>query len=117
VSDMLSRSAGAGAKEKEYRKINAISVQWPEIGGVSATGLCIEVEAASKAIAEQCRKARYLYLKGSLLEGLNLEVNQDKIAVEQYIQWYGFPHTLVKSLNEAERLYRDGATPFDFKAS
>jgi hypothetical protein len=117
ASAMLSTSARAGAKEKEYRKINAVSVQWPEIGGVSATGLCIEVEAASKAIAEQCRKARYLYLKGSLLEGLNLEVNQDKIAVEQYIQRYGFPHTLVESLNEAERLYRDGATPFDFKAS
>jgi hypothetical protein len=114
---MLNISARAAEAEKECRKSNIVSTEWPGIGSVSATALCIEVEAASKAIAEQSRKARYLYLKGSLSEGLNLEVNQDKIAVEQYIQQYGFPHTLVQALNEAERLYRDGTTPFDFKGS
>jgi hypothetical protein len=117
ASAVLNVAGRAEAKEKEYRKLNAVSVQWPEIGSVSATGLCIEIEAASKAIAEQCRKARYLYLKGSLSEGLNLEVNQDKIAVEQYIQQYGFPHSLIESLNEAERLYLHGATPLEFKSS
>jgi hypothetical protein len=117
ASAMLNINARAAAKEQEYRKINAVSVQWPEIGGVSATGLCIEIGAASKAIAEQCRKARYLYLKGLLSEGLNLEVNQDKIAVEEYIQRYGFPHTLIESLNEAERLYLHGTTPLEFKSS
>jgi hypothetical protein len=114
---MLNISARAAEAEKECRKSNIVSTEWPGIGSVSATALCIEVEVASKAIAEQSRKARYLYLKGSLSEGLNLEVNQDKIAVEQYIQQYGFPHTLVQALNEAERLYRDGTTPFDFKGS
>ncbi len=116
-SAMLNISARAAAKEKEYRKENTVSVHWLEIGSVSATGLCDEVEAASKAIVEQCRKARYLYLKGLLSEGLNLEVNQDKIAVEQYIQQYGFPHTLIESLDEAERLYLHGTTPLEFKSS
>jgi len=116
ASAVLSINARAKAKEQEYRKINAISVHWPDIGPLSATGLCLELQAASLAIAEQCRKARYLYLKGLLSEGLNLEVNQDKVVVEQYMQQYGFPQTLVQSLNEAERLYRDGTTPFDFKA-
>jgi hypothetical protein len=117
ASAMLSSSARAEAKEKEYRKINAVSVHWPEIGPLSATGLCVEVQAASQAIAEQCRKARYLYLKGSLSEGLNVEVNQDKIAVEQYIQQYGFPHSLIESLNEVERLYLHGTNPLEFKSS
>src|SRR5260370_32372810 len=90
ASAMLNSNARAEGKEKEYRKINAVSVHWPEIGPLSATGRCVEVRAASQSIAEQFRKARYLYLKGSLSEGLNVEVNQDKIAVEQYIQQYGF---------------------------
>jgi hypothetical protein len=106
---MLNISAQAAAKQKEYRKGSNINVL--------TTGFCMEIEASSKAIAEQCRKARYMYVKESLSEGLNLEVNQDKIVVEKYIQQYGFPHALVESLNEAERLYRDGKTPFDFKAS
>ncbi len=114
---MLNISARAAEREKEYRKGNTVSVKWLEIGSVSATGFCIEVEASSKAIVEQCRKARYLYLKGLLSEGLNLEVNQDKIAVEEYIQRYGFPHTLVESLNEAERLYLHGTTLLEFKSS
>lgn len=116
-SAMLNMSAGAAAKAEEYRKRNVQDVRWPGLGSVSATGLCSEVESSSKAIAEQCRKARYLYLKGSLSEGLNVEVNQDKIAVEHYIQQYGFPHSLIESLNEAERLYTHGTTPVEFKSS
>ncbi len=65
----------------------------------------------------QCRKARYLYLKGSLLEGLNLEVNQDKVTVEQYIQRFRLSPSLIESLNEAERLYIHGTTPLEFKSS
>jgi len=119
ASAMVNISANAAAKERRYRTLSLVERKKvdAEILETSAIGLCLEVEASSKAIAEQCRKARYLYLRGSLSEGLNLEVNQDKIAVEQYIQQYGFPHTLVESMNEAERLYRDGATPFDFKGS
>lgn len=116
-SAMLNMSAREAAREKEYRKLGSVSADWPEIGPLNANALCHEIQAASQAIAEQCRKARYLYLKGSLLEGLNLEVNQDKIAVEQYIQQFGFPHGLIESLNEAERLYLHGTTPLELKSS
>ena len=89
---------------------------WNEIGTLNTRSFYLELEASSKAIAEQCRKARYLYLKGSLSEGLNLEVNQDKTVVEEYLQRYGLPLALIGSLNEAERLYREGSTPFQFKS-
>src|SRR5207249_8627685 len=104
-------------KAEDHWKQNVVDMRWPGIGSLNARGLYLEVQASSEAIVEQCRKARYLYVKGSLSEGLNLEVNQDKIAVEEYIQRYGFPHTLVESLNEAERLYLYGTTPLEFKSS
>jgi hypothetical protein len=108
----ISADARKKALEKQQRNIQA--TRWPRLGSVS--GLDWEIEASAKAIVEQCRKARYLYVKGALSEGLNVEVNQDKIVVEQYIRQYGFPETLVQALNEAERLYQGGTTPFDFKA-
>ena len=107
-------SADARKKAEEQRQRNIQATRSPGLGSVA--GLHWEIDASAKAIVEQCRKARYLYVKGSLSEGLNVEVNQDKIVVEQYIQQYGFPETLVQCLNEAERLYRGGTSPFDFKA-
>jgi hypothetical protein len=109
TSAMLNLNARTKAKDKQHRRGNNFNVP--------TTGLWLEIDAASKAIVEQCRKARFLYVKESLSEASNLEINEDKIAVEQYIQQYGFPHTLVESLNQAQRLYRDGTTPFDFKGS
>lgn len=124
ASATLNMSASSAAKAHEYRKLSLVERNkvaakwtWAETGPLNEIGIHLEVEASSKAIAEQCRQARYLYLKGSLLEGLNLEVNQDKIAVEQYIQRFGLPHGLVDSLNEAERLYLHGTTPLEFKSS
>jgi hypothetical protein len=114
---MANMSAGAATKEEECRKLNIVDTRFPGIGSLNVRGLHLEVKASSSAIVEQCRKARYLYVKGTLSEGLNLEVNQDKIAVEEYIQRHGFPHTLVESLNEAERLYLHGTTPLEFKSS
>lgn len=111
---MAQISADARKKSEEQRPRNILATRWPGLGSVA--GLYGEVEASAKAIVEQSRKARYLYVKGALSEGLNVEVNQDKIVVEQYIQQYGFPQTLVQCLNEAERLYRGGTSPFDFKA-
>ncbi|HVS90125.1 MAG TPA: hypothetical protein VHF01_18135 [Candidatus Acidoferrum sp.] len=110
-------SSREAAKAEDYRKGNVHDGRLAGLGLVSGRGLCAEVQASSNAIAEQCRKARYLYVRGSLLEGFNLEVNQDKTAVEEYIQRYGFPHTLVESLNEAERFYLHGTTALDLKSS
>jgi len=69
-----------------------------------------------KGIEETCRKARYFHLKGALLEGINLETNQDKQAVESSLQKWGFPRALGESLNHAEQLYRS-VSPFELKSS
>ena len=74
-----------------------------------------EVVEATEGILEECRKAQYLYLKGALLEGLNLEVNQDKAAVESYLRTLGFSDTLTECLNYAERIYQSASSGFDFK--
>ncbi|MBZ5503824.1 MAG: hypothetical protein LAN59_16575, partial [Acidobacteriia bacterium] len=75
-----------------------------------------EIVVIGGAIQQQCRKARYLYVKGELEEGLNLEVNQDKDTVESYLRGCGFSDALVAALNEAERLYQGAATAFELKA-
>jgi hypothetical protein len=69
------------------------------------------------AVSEECRKARYLYLKRSLLPGMNLEVNQDKSTVRTFLEKLGFGPLLILSLDEAEKLYRTAATPFELKSS
>jgi hypothetical protein len=69
------------------------------------------------SVLEACRKARYLYVKGSLLPGMNLEVNQDKTTVRTFLEKLGFPQLLAESLEEAERLYRTTASPFELKSS
>ncbi len=68
------------------------------------------------SISEMCRKARYLHLKDILVEMSNLQVNQDKVAVESHLQQLGFSTTLVQSLNHAEALYHS-SSPFDLKSS
>jgi hypothetical protein len=79
--------------------------------------VCKEVPELCDSVTEECRKARYLYLKGSLLRGMNLEVNQDKDSVRTFLEKFGFPQLLIDSLNEAERLYRMDSTPFELKSS
>ncbi|MGD0007655.1 MAG: hypothetical protein ABSE93_03795 [Terriglobia bacterium] len=79
--------------------------------------LCREIVEAAGGVKEECRKARYLYLKGALQEGLNIEVNQDKMAVESYLKAQGFSDALIKSLNCADRIYQSASSGFDFKAS
>jgi hypothetical protein len=76
-----------------------------------------EVPILCDSVLEECRKARYLYVKGSLLPGMNLEVNQDKGRVHTFLKRLGFSQLLIESLNEAERLYRTAATPFELKSS
>jgi hypothetical protein len=83
------------------------SASWFESGGVvSLAALGAKVVGLCVSISEQCRKAKYFHLKGALLETSNLEVNQDKVAVESHLKQLGFSATLVQSLNHAEDLYR-----------
>jgi hypothetical protein len=79
--------------------------------------LFAEVRELAVGIKEQCRKARYFYLKQSLTENFNAEINQDKDAVQAHLKSLGFSDQLVKALDEAERLYLDGASNFVLKAS
>jgi hypothetical protein len=76
-----------------------------------------EVPEFCDSALEACRKARYLYVKGSLMPGMNLEVNQDKATVRTFLEKLGFSQLLIQSLEEAERLYREDATPFELKSS
>lgn len=68
------------------------------------------------SILEECRKAKYLYIKGSLLQGVNLEINQDKERVSGFLAKLGFSPILIQSLDEADRLYRTASTPFELKS-
>jgi hypothetical protein len=79
--------------------------------------VCREVPKLCDSISAECRKAEFLYLKGSLSRGMDLEVNQDKGSVRGFLEKLGFTPLLVQSLDEAERLYREDATPFDLKSS
>src|SRR5713101_6599016 len=78
--------------------------QWPKLGDIDALEVCDQIRGKTVAISELCRKAEFLYLQGALREGLNLEVNQDKKAVEDYLQRLGFSKPLVESLHAADRL-------------
>jgi len=92
------------------------AVNYKEVGVVRANVFRHSLTEACSGIIEQCRRARYFYLKGSLLKGLNIEVNQDKAAVESYLRRFGFSEPLTESLSEAERLYQQQDTAFDCKS-
>jgi hypothetical protein len=74
-----------------------------------------EIVAAIDAIKEECRKARYWYLKGALQELPNLEIERDKLKVESYLVKLGFGPDMVKALNAAESIYKSAASPFELK--
>jgi hypothetical protein len=76
-----------------------------------------EVPDLCDRVAEACRKARFFYVKDSLLPEMNLEVNEDKNRVRTFLEKLGFPRLLIESLDEAEKLYRTAATPFELKSS
>lgn len=99
-----------GALEKEPSPRSAVKSN-------TRHAVCREVPPLCESISEGCRKAEFLYLKGSLSRGMNLEVNQDKGSVRGFLEKLGFTPLLVQSLDEAERLYRENATPFDLKSS
>lgn len=75
-----------------------------------------EIPELCNAIVEECRSAAYLYVKGSLLPGMNLEINQDKNTVRSFLEKLGFTPLLIQSLDEAEKLYRTAATAFELKS-
>ena len=75
-----------------------------------------EVPPLCESITEVSRKAKFLYLEGSLLQGMNLEVNEDKNKVRKYLHRLGFSQPLIESLDEVDRLYRPSSSQFDLKS-
>ncbi len=107
----------AAAQLRKDERTNTWSAKFPAIGLVAVLSILRELVSAADGIVEQCRQAGYLYLKGALLKGINLEINQDKVSVEQYLRTLGFSQPLVDCLNEAERLYLGPMNDFDLKSS
>jgi len=74
-----------------------------------------EIVEAIDGIAEECRKARFWYLKGALQELPNLEIESDKIKVEGFLVKLGFSPDMVRTLNAAESDYKSTASAFELK--
>src|SRR6266851_9656214 len=73
------------------------------------------VVAGIDGLTEECRKARYFYLKGALQELPNLEIDSDKIKVVGFLDSLGFNPLLAASLVRAEQQYSTASGPFDWK--
>ncbi len=73
------------------------------------------VVSSIDGISEECRQARYWYLKGGLQQIPNLEVNRDKTTVENYLVKLGFSSEMTQALNAAESDYKATSTPFELK--
>lgn len=74
-----------------------------------------EIVAAIDGISEECRKARFWYLKGALQELPNLEIESDRLKVEGFLVKLGFSPEMVKALNAAESHYKSTASAFELK--
>ena len=75
-----------------------------------------EIVSAIDAISEQCKQARYFYLKGMLQQATNLEIESDKTKVLGFLDSLGFDPLLTASLAKAEHLYSALSDPFDLKS-
>jgi|GEM_PF-1260389 hypothetical protein len=75
-----------------------------------------EIVKAIDAIREQCRQARYWYLKGALQQTTNLEIESDKAKVVEFLDSLGFDPLLTASLKRAEDLYQESSDAFDLKS-
>jgi hypothetical protein len=74
-----------------------------------------EIVAAIDGITEECRKARFWYLKGTLQELPNLEIESDMLKVEGFLVKLGFSADMVKTLNAAQSDYKSTASAFELK--
>jgi hypothetical protein len=77
----------------------------------------LEMEKAITGIKEECRKARIYYLSNELQKRPNLEIEQDKKVVEDYLTKLGFGPDLAGALNAAESEYRSATNKFELKNS
>lgn len=95
------RAGGTQVQNPHYRQ------------GFSAEGT--EIVEGIDAFLQQCAQARFWYLKGALQQSRNPEIEGDKKTVEDFLTTLGFNDLMVKSLNAAERDFKDTATAFELK--
>jgi hypothetical protein len=75
-----------------------------------------EIGFSIQGIQAECRQARYFYLKGMLQqEKPNLESESDRKQVIDFLDTLGFDPLLKRTLEQAEKEYRDAANPFELK--
>lgn len=110
------RSLRAAARETMVKQGKLRTVLTVGADKVSVFSVARDTLAACDDLGELCRKARFFILKGALLSGANLEVNQDKGAVASYLERLGFSSKLIESLDHADRLQLS-PSPFDLKSS
>jgi len=106
----------ANQLERRTRANGTAGTDWGRYG-YSALAAARHIAGCCHSLIELCRKARYLYLRSSLDEGINLEINQDKYVVEGFLEKFGFSKPLLSALNEAEKLNSASATELELKAS
>jgi hypothetical protein len=75
-----------------------------------------ELVSAIVSLSEQCRKARYFYLKGALQETTNWEIENDKSKVTGYLDSLGFDPAMKRSLETAEQHFGASASGFELKS-
>ena len=54
--------------------------------GFNARAIASQIHTRCNDLIELCRKARYFYLRDSLADDVNLEINQDKYRVEGFLR-------------------------------
>ena len=74
-----------------------------------------QIVASIDRIAGYCQRGRFFYLKGTLRQNTNVDVENDKSKVEEFLQKLGFSSAMLQALNEAEKDFRGSASPFEFK--
>ena len=75
-----------------------------------------ELVTSINAFLSQCRQARFFYLKGALQQTTNLEIENDKTKVIDFLDSLGFDPLLIASLAKAENLYGTASSAFDLKS-
>lgn len=75
-----------------------------------------DLVSAIVSLSEQCRKARYFYLKGALHETTIWEIENDKTKVTSYLDNLGFDPAMKQSLETAEQHFGTSASGFELKS-
>jgi len=99
---------------REAAKVANLPLRIPE-QEANPYAIANEIAEICAGLIEQCKQARYFYLKGALQQDANLEVNSDKGKVQSYLMKLGFSGPLLGAFKAADRDFRDSADPFELK--